>query len=271
MRRIILSVNENPEYLFYVPLVCWAWEKFNWYPFIINCTNGRNELSEFVMQSVPNKKWTETILDISNSEYKTETWAQISRLFASSSPAIGEEDYLMTSDIDMLPLTDYWIDRDWMSVYGHDLTNFQHIPICYVGMISLNWRVMMGIPKQWDIYTATKLALDILPNAKSDDSVKRWVVDQDLLTEKLNKNQWLSREFIKRGILGNGYPIGRVDRSAWTLEHKRFIDCHMLRGIWRDPDALAKTLLLLYQIWPNEDFTWFTDYTKEFAKLVNNG
>jgi hypothetical protein len=33
-RYIVLGVNENPKYLYYLPLVTWAWRKIGWEPFI---------------------------------------------------------------------------------------------------------------------------------------------------------------------------------------------------------------------------------------------
>lgn len=260
MRYVILSVDENPQYQFYLPLVCWAWRKFGWTPFIMY-RGKRNPTWDYVFATSGYPSGV--FLDAING-YKNETIAQIARLYAGC--CFTSNVYVMTSDIDMLPLSDYWdVDTTKITVWGHDLTGYQHMPICYIGMTSQRWIELMGLSSD-DHDRFIKRDLDSLPNAKSEDSVKRWVVDQDLITERINGVQF-DKLFVPRGIYNNGYPIGRVDRSAWHLMHDQFIDCHMLRDIWKSPDNLAKTLLLLYKIWPEEDFAWFQEYTEKFTLL----
>lgn len=265
-KYVVLSVNENPQYQFYLPLVCWAWKQFGW-DVILFCGEANRTLTLAMSYA--------EALDMANVHrlvvdgYKSETVAQISRLYAASLYG-HHEDYLMTSDIDMVPLSDYWqFDPEKITVWGHDLTGFQHIPICYVCMKRTRWVEVMGLTHH-RYNDLIKRDLDSMPNAKSEDSVKRWVVDQDLLTDRINAVNF-PKEFVPRGSGANGYPIGRVDRSAWSLEHTQLIDCHLMRDIYLNSDNLTKTLLLLYKVFPGEDFQWFIDYTNDFSNLVKNG
>jgi len=261
-KRIVLSVNQNPEYLFYVPLIIWAWRKFGWEPLLFVEGAKYEGIFEFVMDHPElEKMWPYPLNEIEG--YRSDTIAQVSRLYGACVADGG--DYLMTSDIDMLPLSDYWEpNKNRITIWGHDLTGFQHYPICYIGMHRTDWQMLMKIGTK-DYNSLIKRDLETLPNAQSEDQVKRWVVDQDLITEKLNGVS--GKLIVNRGILPNGYPVGRVDRSAWTLHHPELIDAHLLRQGWL-PENMGKTMQLLHGIWP-DNFGWFADYAYEFYKLLN--
>lgn len=263
-KYIILSVNDNLEYLYYLPLTCWAWRKFGW-EVIGFVSEPHDKAWELITNTCRNNHITGTMHAVyAIGGYQSDTLAQVSRLYA----ACVKDGYLMTGDIDMIPLSDYWKPNEKeITTWGHDLTNYQHYPICYVGMNSQQWREVMGLRND-DFNTLMKEDLDSMPNAKSTDSVKRWVVDQDLITQRLNDTQF-KKISIERGVYKNGYPIGRVDRSAWHLNHEVFIDAHLPRSAYKNPIAFKMIIDLLIKIWPNEDFTWFESYTMEFKKLAN--
>jgi hypothetical protein len=282
-KYIILSVNDNPEYLFYTPLTVWAWRKLDWEPIIF--FNGKRGPISGLIKSTFDKLHVDMtaemkflyslkVYDLDDlAGYESETITQISRLYGASCFAgrniagVSEDYYLMTGDIDMIPLSDYWKpDPNNLSVWGHDLTGYGHYPICYIGMPSDTWRKVMHLQevKDWNYYI--KRDLDSLPQARSHDRVKRWVTDQDLITERINKSG-IPVDHYHRGTYKNGYARGRVDRSAWTLLHDHLIDCHMLRGIYKDQKAFNQTMDLLLKVWPNEDWQWFVNYRNEFKKL----
>lgn len=262
-KYIVISVNENPEYLFYLPLVLWTWKKFG-FTAIVFYLSEQTDIHKLIYENSPND--TVWVKLIENQEYNSATIAQISRLYAA---CIVDNGYLLTSDADMLPLSDYWkFDENEITVWGHDLTGYQHYPICYIGMPATRWREVMGLTSD-DYNSLIKRDLDSMPNAKSLDSEKRWVVDQDLITERINAVQFKKIK-IERGSGANGYPLGRVDRSAWSLNHSEFIDCHMPRQC-RKPENMAKMLELLHHVWPSENFGWFVNYGWEFQNLLPNG
>ena len=202
-------------------------------------------------------------------DYRSDTVAQISRLYAASLYG-NDHDYLMTSDIDMLPLSDYWqFNPEDITVWGHDLTGYQHMPICYIGMKRTRWVEVMGLTSH-QYNNLIKRDLDSMPNAKSQDQEKRWVVDQDLITDRINAVNF-EKKFVSRETLSTGYPKGRVDRSSWSLDHPQMIDAHMFRGIYESPDSLKyrATMHLLKKVWPDQDFKWFEDYCADFKKLLH--
>lgn len=278
-KNVALSANENPLYLFYLPLTCWAWNKFGWKPFVILVKEEYPSVNEKVFQFVVKNINCDKSLFYINAEgdvyhgYKTETIAQLSRLYAALE--INDGDYLMSGDADMIPLSDYWqiLHIDAPTLWGWDLTNYQHIPICYAGMTKEQWLEMMQLSPWARTYGFSVVSTELrgISNAKSDDKIKRWVIDQDVLTERVTK-QWKKEQLHlnHRGVYPNGYPMGRVDRSAWSQNHETYIDCHAPHDILTSKESRDKLLHLLKFIWPNEDFTWWENYQKEFLELIKS-
>jgi len=181
----------------------------------------------------------------------------------------------MTSDADMIPLSDYWNpDAEKITCYGRDLTDY-HYPMCFVVMTVKKWREIMSLdyiqPQDlsWANNYYIQETLKGREDAYSQDKVKRWVTDQNILTEKLNAYGKDRLTLIDRGMYSNGYPLGRVDRSAWHYNHQQFIDCHAPHDVLTNETSYNNLLELLSRTWPNEDFQWFKDYTTEFKKIVN--
>lgn len=264
-KHIILSVNDDPKYLFWVPLTCWAWRKFGWEPVIfLKAANIGSDLIHWTFGNVseilgPSWLNLRTLFNISG--YQPETITQCSRLYG----ACVADGYLMTGDIDMIPLSNYWKpDTNKLTVYGRDLTDY-HYPICYIGMDSSKWMEVMQIDGT-DYQYYMQRDLMTMPQAKSSDNVKRWVTDQDLITERINASSFIP-ERVDRGTYKNGYPVGRVDRSAWTLNHDTFIDAHLPHDVLTSEQSFKKVMELLHHVWTKEDWKWFVTYYKEFRKL----
>jgi len=273
-KYIILSVNSNIDYLYFVPLTCWAWRYFGWEPIVFYHGKKPNEGSRFIdwfwdcqaLQDNP----IPGCFNIGQIEgYRSDTITQISRLYGACTIYSFQNDtYLMTGDIDMIPLSDYWKpDLSKVSVYGHDLTGFGHFPICYIGGTYHQWFEFMKLDSS-DYNKLIKRDLDTLPQAKDPDFYKYWFVDQDLITSRLKEYGTEKVDFINRGQYSNGYAKGRVDRGAWSLNHETFIDAHLEQQTWQNEEKIKRLFQLLHTVWPKEDFLWFAQYTKEFKKLA---
>lgn len=267
-KYIVLSVNDNCDYLYFTPLVCWAWRKFGWEPIVFYKDSDieKFELERLVWTAAGNPS---TFLLSKQEGYRSDTITQISRLYAACAIHSFQNDtYLMTGDIDMIPLSNYWNpDLSKVSVYGHDLTGYGHFPICYIGGTYLQWVEFMKIDSG-DYGKFIKRDLDTLPQAKDPDFYKYWFSDQDLITARLKEYGTGKIDFINRGQYSNGFAKGRVDRGAWSLDHEQFIDAHLFQQTHHSEEKIKKTMELLYKVWTEEDFTWFEDFTKEFKKLA---
>jgi hypothetical protein len=265
---IVLSVNENPIYQFTLPLVVWSWVRIGWYPCVINVEETKNEIIGFVKDTIQHlcDKWTQQIYyPIPN--YRSDTLAQCSRLYAANSKFF-DGDYIMTGDADMMALSDYWQpDLKKITVWGHDLTGYQQMPICYIAMMAERWREVMCYGSD-DTWESIKRDLDQMTDARENgNQIERWCTDQRLITKKINDVQF-EKEFIHRGVLTNGYPVGRIDRSAWATYHPQPVDCHLPHDIYSNDQSFAKVMRMLYSIFPSDDHKWFVDYTENFKRLI---
>jgi hypothetical protein len=225
-KTVILSTNNNPDYLNYLPYVQKAWNKLGWrtvtfmvYDTPQNPFNYVNDSSNHHIL-ICNDPAINNIT--SNTTWRTETVAQVSRLLA----AHYVDGMIMTGDVDMIPLANYWHPHpDNVTVYGFDLTGRTQYPICYIAMTADKWRRM--IPE-----TSLDELLEKFPNAKSNDFYKWWGVDQEIITERIDQHKRKNElVLIDRGFT-NGLAKGRIDRADWerTINSPDTkIDAHMLR------------------------------------------
>lgn len=250
-KYIVLGVNENPKYLYYLPLVAWAWRKLGWEVLTFYC--GKVPFAERLIPNFKNYNIRECLV---YEGYQSATISQVARLYG----ACVVDGLLMTSDVDMLPLSDYWNpDESSVTTYGRDLTDY-HYPICYISMDSISWREVMNIKS--NLYGV---------HIRRDMRIQKnqWILDQDIITENLLLYGKEKIIHIDRGTdKKTNYPIGRVDRSHWTLDHKQLIDAHLPHDILTNEASYKKVCDLLAHVWPNEDFTWYKNYHTEFKKLL---
>lgn len=273
-KYIVLSVNDNVDYLYFTPLVCWAWRKFGWEPIVFYHRKDDVQTQRLAELEGLTYKYVDFYVKIIRGieGYRSDTITQISRLYG----ACVADGFMMTGDIDMLPLSDYWKpNTDKATVYGHDLTGFGHFPICYIAAPTPIWREVMKITGDWTYdsknYNAMiKRDLDTLPQAKDPDFYKYWFSDQDLITTRLKEYGTEKITFINRGQGSHGYARGRVDRGSngWVLDQPELIDAHLQQQTHHSQEKIDRLMQLLRHVWPGEDFTWFENYTKEFKRLA---
>lgn len=194
MKTVVISHNNNPEYAFFEPIVKFAWERLGW--------NVLTMVTDSVITS------------------------QCIRLYAHT--CVKPDTMLMTSDIDMLPLSDYWKPKNEdITCYGRNLSR-EHQPICYIAMTAKNWAHVMGNDMKADI----------------SHFGESWTTDQDIVTAKLSG--FKRTEIIRPICQRTGYPSGRIDRSAWdrSLMKTERIDAHLLRPGWT-PENWTKIMDLI--------------------------
>jgi len=209
MKTVILSTDDNKDYLGYLPYVQVAWNLLGW-----------NTLTFYIGdQDLQSSKENRIIKLDAIEGFRDATVLQVSRLFG----AKYTEGFIMTSDVDMLPLSDYWKpDQNSWTVYGEDLTNYKHYPICYICAPQNKWNEV--------IYeNSIKELLEKYKQSKSNTFDEWWYVDQDIITERLKP---LRPTSINRGFIYQGIAKGRIDRIAWkqTSQVEGIkIDAHMPR------------------------------------------
>lgn len=271
----VVSTNDNDDYLFYLPIVSWAWAKLGWgivfyKPWDYN--KRFNLAIETSCSVVPHQLlWNYSPYptpDYPLNKVRDETMAQCSRLYAANMGGMQDDDLIMTSDVDMLPLSDYWRGLpDAITCYGRNLSDV-HFPICYIQASRKNWVEIMNL--SGDTYKDMFRDLKEFSQSQSDIKEEAWCVDQDLITDRLNK-QALNR--VDRPISPyTGYPVGRVDRSAWerSLEQSERIDAHLPRAGYTDENfAKVKALIKECFLVEENEICWMDEYRKKYISLMD--
>jgi hypothetical protein len=157
--------------------------------------------------------------------YRDDTIVQLSRLYA----ACVSDEYLVTGDIDMFPLSDYFTGQftgsEEPKFIGYDITGYSEIPICYIGMSADKWRHIMNI-NSGDYMYFIERDLKTYPYSATDFN-SYWCTDQQIITKRLKAYGLDKCTSIERpGV------TGRICRSGWSnpQDHNILIDCHAMRS-----------------------------------------
>lgn len=228
---VILSTNANPDYYFFAPYQKKAWNKFGW------------KVAVMVTHDCPDVEADYLIRLPEFEGVRDATVAQASRLYAANH--LPEEALLMTCDMDLIPLSDYWHpDPNNITVYGHDLTWHSFYPMGYCAMTGAKWKEKFHLTGNTEA--------DFIRDAKrysemvySDQFEKYWDYDWTLLTDTLKP---FAKEltFINRGqidIAGATLAKGRIDRyniSATAGQPEPFIDYHGHNTSMNNPERLKE-------------------------------
>lgn len=279
-KAVVISSTKDDNYLFYLPVVVWCWNKLGWHVYCSlpeNYTNDVPYLNKYELIVKNCGEQFSGFVYFEEPEIRTVTIAQCIRLYAADNIVYNKEidsksdgylyDFLMISDIDMMPLSDYWQPKEnEITAYGRDLSD-KHYPMCYVAANLKNWWEIMNLTG----YINSDMQRDLYKreDVNSDLWNEYWQVDQNLLTEKLNQQNVVR---IDRGINPEtGYPMGRVDRSAWdkSLLQKERIDAHLPREGYTEHN-FQKILKLIKECFnpTEEEVKWICDYRNEYLKFI---
>lgn len=262
-RHIVLSVNQNEDYAYFVPLTCFLWRKFGWEPILFYIGGRPDYIDLAISEECP--VYLDPIPGIRDS-----TIAQVSRMYGARF-ADNDDDIVMLGDIDLLPLGNHWHpDGSQVTVYNHDLTGHTEIPMCFVATTANKWKQIMDLT---NVFGDINRDLAKYENAKSDDFYKFWGCDQQILTDRLKKYGYENIKFIDRGPSDiHGYARGRVDRApgGWRFDLPELIDAHLEQQTHHSTAKIERLNELLRHVWPTEDWSWWHKYTEEFRKLTGH-
>lgn len=271
MKRIVaISSNGSNDYLFYLPIVTWAWNKLGWEVLTMICNSEHptfEQRKKLVIESSLEFAGVENYyIDIPKIKgVREETLTQCARLYAAN---LADFNYMvMTSDADMLPLSDYWKPNPvHFTSYGRDLSD-KHFPICYLAGTTKSWQTLMRL--SGNLKYDMRQDLELRKDVHSDKWEEYWQCDQNLVTERLNKFD-VAR--IDRGIDPyTGYPVGRVDRSAWekSLSQPERIDAHLFRGGYKI-ENFTRIISLIKECFAVTDgeISWMWKYQDDYTKLL---
>ena len=107
IRRAVLGCDLNTDYSFYLPIACLFWRRLDYRPLVL-LVGEPGEWLDDPRHRLDVERARETGAEVywlgSFPGVRTSTAAQVSRIFGAFASGISEDDVLMTSDADMLPL-----------------------------------------------------------------------------------------------------------------------------------------------------------------------
>lgn len=142
--KAVISSTYDDQYLFFIPLVTYLWNKLG---VDVICFTPRWGTKEQVKNMIVRKAIENMKCDIFYFDcppHKMATYTQCSRLYAGSL-GLPEEEILLTSDIDMavFKIPERWCD-DGFSITGCDLVPPLQYPMCYISAPAKDWRAVFG-------------------------------------------------------------------------------------------------------------------------------
>lgn len=228
---VVLSTNSNPDYYFFAPYQKKAWNKYGW-KVAVMVTHDCPDVDADYLIRLPNFDGV-----------RDGTVAQASRLYAANH--LPEYALLMTCDMDLIPLSDYWQPQpENITVYGHDLTWGSYIPMGYVAMLGSQWKSFFNLTGdiKADMMRDFKKYSDMV---NSQDWNVYWNFDWQYLTDTLMPYK-KDLTFINRGqidIAGATLAKGRIDRyniAATAGQPEPFIDFHGHNTSMNNPERLKE-------------------------------
>jgi hypothetical protein len=296
-KKVILSFDANFDYAFFSPIVSLIWSKFNYTPIIFVVWSEQwqeNKLKNLIVEKsfdfganiyFFNANFISG--DDSFNGYNLSTIAQISRFC--SSCIVNEDDYCLTSDIDMIPLKkDYFHSQDFSKPINIFYANGYHhlrYPICYIGMKSQIWNEVIDIDKNEDIYNnLLNIFSKGLPRfSKNED---QWGYDELFFYKQIKKTSYYPEncQMIDRIMYFNPVflrtknrtgipktlPLDRLDRSNWIFDGNinRFVDAHCKRPGYKK-ENWKEIIYVLSFLLNSVEYKAISDYYENFMELFN--
>lgn len=229
---IVLSSNNSEDYLYFAKFQERAWNKLGWQVCIMITHDVDPADLGLPSYFQPSDKPSTIIIKLPEIEgMKTGTVAQAGRLYAAN--YLPEDALIMTCDIDLIPLSDYWKPELFdITCYGHDLTWHSFFPMGYMAMSGKNWKKYMELSGlTYDDMVKDSKSGKSNYNPYSDVWEQYWDYDWSLLTNKLMPYKSIIK-FIDRGqidIAGATLAKGRIDRhniEATRNQPGPLIDMH---------------------------------------------
>jgi hypothetical protein len=259
-KYVISSSDANLKYCYYLPIVAVMWQRIG-YTSLSLMLGDRKEWAKTPLTKYIYEKTDEVskIITLKRIEgFQDSTIVQVARLFVAGEP-FPEDDYLLTWDVDALPLNPSWFTQqdfnyDFNS-FGGDWSSDLYC-LWPQGARVKQWRILMGIFES-DINNEMALAIDPLKDG--------WCYDESLLTERLSDYQG-KIQIIPRWP--NGRIIGRLDRYDWQFHGQTdLIDCHLFRPGYEHWDKLEPVFKAYCG---NADYDYIKKYTEDFLNLCEN-
>lgn len=164
--------------------------------------------------------------------YRTSVQAQASRQHAAMHQLFKPEDYIMTMDVDALPINGSWFSNvDWSkSCHMRNASAWQHrwYTTFGFGATVAAWREFMGYEPSGDITTTFQKNLD-LDLGPERDTMLEWFFDEFLWMSRIKASRFYPDDC---QLIERFTSLDRIDRGSWPADLQSIdgkIDAHVLR------------------------------------------
>ena len=241
--KAIVSSNDNPVYLDFWPVISKLWKiKFNIEPVLLYFGDNYDNISQ-KYGTVINMPIIEGI--------PVSTQAQCSRLWGAAQ--YGEE-VVITSDIDMLPLSPtYYVDSiagvpDDKFVSLNPLDKNTYFPMCYNVGKSSTMKEILNVDDDWETFM-----VKLIKWADGDDCEDKygmgnyWSLDETWTSTNVNAYKNVNADRIHPIPRPNGVNGFRIDRPSWGYDvnlvvGNYYYDSHSLRPYSENKETIDKLL-----------------------------
>ncbi len=254
----VFSSDQNELYSFFAPLTSRMWLRRGFCPLLLLVGTPGAWLSSsrgrlVVEESCRSGAVVHFVGDFPG--YKTATVAQIARLYASSAPGVREDDYFLTSDIDMWPLGNWvgsaGVDDGDVHLYHSDAYKGQsepQQPMCYVGAKASAWIRLFD--EQSSLHNMIMLGLRAFDYVKASWSIEEakeraWDFDERLIGRAVAV---FDGDVRRSPRLMTTPGQWRLDRSNWKIPEALngyYADAHLPRPGFGDGWEKIRPLLAL--------------------------
>jgi hypothetical protein len=271
------ATDTNSNYLFYLPIACAFWKNIGWdFHYMIADQIGGTPVVKFV-KSLTDYLGGINAGTLSFCNIESKHLAPFLRIFGSR--FVLNDSYILSTDVDMLPLNKEWFDQiteNDITILGENPPGYgmTRFPICYIGGTRRTWNDLLGN------HSIDKSFEDCVQKFSEREV---WSYDELFLHYLINNQSKYKVNFIGRDMIPNpGYhgqphgvpgilPIGRLDRSYWKPDWQtQWIDAHCMRPGY-DAANWPYIKELIYKYIPDEKTRNLLYYYREiFTEMIND-
>lgn len=228
INKAIVSSDDNPLYLDFWNIVSKLWKvKFNIEPILLyfgsNFKNISNDYGTIINMPI-----------LKNISISTQT--QCARIWYAGQ---CNDDVVITSDIDMLPLSPVYfvdlianIDSDKF-VNLNPLNNATYFPMCYNIAKSSTFKTILDIENSFELFMDKLIKFSAGKNLVAN-GMPNWYLDEAYLTTKINEYRCKDNVRIVPIVRRGGQNGYRIDRPTWgydinLVRQNYYYDAHSVR------------------------------------------
>lgn len=275
-KYVIIATDSSKYYSFYLPIVAKIWrERIGYEPIILLVGREKEwvgeKLQKVVLEHVQKVVSGVRILYLSPVVgFRSGTMAQLSRLYVSIE--MESEDYLLTSDVDMVPLSWEWFNQQKpekaVTLFNANFCNHEKYSLQYIGMRSGVWKEVMRIGGYLSVQEAVSKEL-VGGLGRNRDFWDEWNYDERMFTRRIKEWAGYPDQCLMVDREGSP-PVDRIDRSGWpenpSIQGK--VDAHLDRPGYRL--KVWKSLCpVLRELFSAGDYEWVCAYREEYVRNLS--